>query len=149
MSLVPSATVSAHMRGEYAQHRKSLDAAEDSIHSYLSKNTQKERAALDKAQADLHQRQHQLLSESKMQQQQQAHLQAQQQLAALDTKLHDLQRKALHKIRNMEVSDQDKMAMWAQVQDAIETIVHSDDELQALKAFKKQFRSMLAQRALE
>ena len=149
MSLIPSTTVSARMRREFATHRQTLDATEDRIRTYLTQNTQEEQAALAKAHADLQARQTALLAEAAMKEQQQAHRAALEQLEVLGDKLQELQRKAMRKIRALEVSDDEKLRLWEQVQDAVERIVHSDDELQALHAFKKQFRSMLAQRQLD
>ena len=148
MSLIPSATVTARMREQFATHRRNLDAAEERIHSYVSEHTQAERAALEAAHQALQSRQTALLAEAEMQQQQQAHRQALQQLESLGAKLQALQHKALRKIRELDVSDEEKLGMWEQVQEAIERIVHSDDELKALRAFKKQFRAMLAQRQI-
>lgn len=147
-SLVPSATVSARMRQEFATHRRNLSAAEERIHSYVSEHTQAERAALEAAHQALHNRQTALLAEAEMQQQQQAHRKALEQLESLGAKLQELQRKAMRKIRELDVSDEEKLGMWEQVQEAIERIVHSDDELKALRAFKKQFRTILAQRQI-
>ena len=141
MSLVP-ATVSERMRTQYAQHRQQLDSAEQRIHGYITDNTQKERAALQKAYEDLHRRQTELLANDEMQRQQKTHRESLRRLDDLAAQLHDLQRKALRKIQEMQVSDDEKRRMWHEVEEAIERIVHSDDELRALRAVKKQLQGM-------
>lgn len=143
MSLIPSASVSNRMRQEYAQHRQRLEAAEEQIHQYVIDQTQDERAALVKAHKALQKRQSGLLVEAEMQRQQQEYRKAGQQLEQLGAKLEALQHKALRQIREMAVPDAEKLRLWEQVQEAVERIVHSEDELQALQAFKQQFRDIV------
>ena len=141
--LVPSSTVTARMRSEYSACRTELEAAGEEMGKYIRENTQAERRALEAAVEALDRKQRQLSESKAMQAQRRKHRAALDRLEDVTVKIESMQRKALRAIQDLNVSVEEKRELWRQVQDGIETIMHSDDEIKAIRQFKKQFKAMV------
>ena len=142
-SLVPSAGLTSRMRSEYSACRQELEASSHEISDYIRKHTQKERQHLEAALAALDHKQRQLQESAPVQAQQKKHQAALHRLEDVTEKIDKMYRKALRQIQAMDVSVAQKRELWRQVQDGIDTIMHSDDELKAMREFKAQFKAMI------
>ena len=141
--LVPSSTVTARMRSEYSACRTELEAAGQEMTKYIREHTQAERRALEAAVEALDRKQRQLSESKPMQEKRRKHRAALDRLEDVAVQIDTMHRKALRAIQALDASVEEKGQLWRQVQDGIETIMHSDDELKAIREFKKQFKAMV------
>lgn len=142
-SLVPSAGLTSKMRTEYSACRKDLETSSQHISEYIRTHTHKERQALEAALAALDRKQRELNKSAAVQEQRRQQQAALQRLEDVTDKIDKMHRKALRQIQAMDVSMEQKRDLWRQVQEGINTIMHSDDELKAMKEFKAQFKAMI------
>ena len=142
-SIVPASSVTARMRKAYSDSRTELNTAAQDISDYVHKHTQQERARLEQALQALESKQQQLMQSSDMQQRKAQHQAALHKLEDMTLQIEDMQRKALRQIESLGVSMDEKRQLWSQVQDGVQTIMHSDDELKAIAEFKRQFQAMV------
>ena len=142
-SLVPSAGLTTRMRSEYAACRQELEASSQQLGDYIREHTQKERKNLEAALAALDRKQRQLHDSELMKKKRQEHQAALHRMEDVADKVDRMHRRALRQIQAMDASVEQKQDLWRQVQDGLATIVHSDDELKAMKEFKAQFKAMI------
>ena len=131
------------MRQAYAQSRSELETAGKDIGEYVHQHTKKEREKLEQAVRSLESKQQQIMQSDAMRQRKAQHQAALHKLEDMTLQIEDMQRKAMRKIESLDVSLDEKRQLWTQVQDGVQTIMHSDDELKAIGEFQRQFRAML------
>ena len=142
-SIVPSSSVTNRLRRAYAKSRQDFEATGKEISNYVHQNTKKERTRMEEALRSLESKQQQLMQSAAMQRRKKEHQDAMHKLEDMTLQIQDMQRRAMRQIQGLDVSLDEKRQLWSQVQDGVQTIMHSDDELKAIEEFKRQFQAML------
>lgn len=140
---LPSST-QQRMRREYQTLRQQSQQSHEKIADYVNQHSEAEQQALAAAAAALARKREALLQAQPMHRHRRQFETSQDGMLQVERQLAELQRQAYLKIQQLRASPAEKQALWQQVEQGIEAVLYSDDEMQAAAALRTQVQQALA-----